>query len=152
MSNIAIKRLFCILLVFILLGCSACEKNSNTSLKDSLNSEIAEDDTWNNNESYNSNSKEDESTRLKEYAILYDLGELKDDSYISFTIKSKAVLENSEFVLDEPSCYGYIFLGWKMVGSNEYCQNGVYGWQSDIFLIADWEKDGKSGRWWTPMY
>lgn len=152
MSNIMIKRLFCILVIFILLGCSACGKNSNTSLKDSLSSEITEDDTWNKNESSNSNSEEDESTRLKEYVIFYDLGDLKDDSHISFTIKSKVVLENSEFVLDEPSCYGYIFLGWKMVGSNEYCKNGVYEWKSDIFLIADWEKDGKSGRWWTPMY
>lgn len=87
----------------------------------------------NKNESSKSDFEEDEETGLKQYVIYYNLCELKGDSHLSFIIKSKAVLENSEFVLDEPSCYGYVFLGWKMVDSYVYCKNGVYKWKLDIF-------------------
>ena len=146
------KKIFCILVVFVFLGCSACGASSSASSDGSSYSEVAESGISERDESCQSDSKKNESAELKEYVIYYDLGMLVKDPYMTFGAESKTVSENSEFILDEPSCYGYVFQGWKIVDSDIYCKNGVYEWNSDIYLIAEWEKDDNSSRWWTSFY
>lgn len=139
------------MLLFIVLGCSACGIKLNDSLLESNDNEISREDSSKENESNQGNSKEDDNIQTKEYVIHYDLGELKTDSYIVFAVKSKTVVANSDFVLDQPSCYGYIFQEWKFVNNGQYCKNGIYMWESDIYLIAEWRNADYSDRWWTPV-
>ena len=99
---------------------------------ESNDNEISREDSSKENESNQGNSKEDDNIQTKEYVIHYDLGELKTDSYIVFAVKSKTVVANSDFVLDQPSCYGYIFkngslsIMYNTVKMAFICGNQIY--------------------------
>ena len=49
------------------------------------------------------------------------------------------------FVLPTPTKFENRFLGWKIKGTNEYLTSGVYEFEEDIELVADWDPEWSIG-------
>ena len=49
-------------------------------------------------------------------------------------------------------CKGYFFKEWRIEGTETILENGTYKNTEDITLVALWEEDKESERWWTKFY
>ncbi len=49
-------------------------------------------------------------------------------------------------------CKGYFFKEWRIEGTETIFENGTYKNTEDITLVALWEEDKESERWWTKFY
>ena len=55
--------------------------------------------------------------------------------------ESQAVRYKEQFTLATPSLKGRVFVGWKLVGTDEFVENGEYAWTDNITLTAVWDVD-----------
>lgn len=78
----------------------------------------------------------------KSYTITFDLGECKNNKYVSKIDGEMNVVYNEDYVLPTPVCCYYTFLGWKKNEQDtEYIASGKYLFAEDISLIAVWRSD-----------
>ena len=47
---------------------------------------------------------------------------------------------------------GYTFVGWLIKGTNEPFESQTYKVAGDTYLVAKWETDVYSDRWFTPDF
>ena len=73
------------------------------------------------------------------YVITYDLGELADNPDVKINGLTQKVYYGDIFLLKQPTCKGYEFLGWKIEGEDGYYTDLIYELQEDITLVAVWK-------------
>ncbi len=54
----------------------------------------------------------------------------------------QTVIYGENFTLDVPSLDGWVFVGWKLDGTETFVENGKYIWTENITLTAVWDVDG----------
>lgn len=86
------------------------------------------------------------------YTITYDLGILKNDGGVNIAATTQQVTYDTEYNLFKPMCKGYFFKEWRIEGTETRFENGTYKNTGDITLVALWEEDIESERWWTKFY
>lgn len=72
----------------------------------------------------------------KQYTVTYNLGELEGQAYIG--VRSEAAIFDSKFVPADPVLAGYDFEGWRVESTGERFYGGIYDFDCDITLVADW--------------
>ncbi len=65
----------------------------------------------------------------------------KTEEAVRDCIGLQTVYYGEEFTLDIPSLDGWIFVGWKLEGTETFVENGKYAWAEDITLTAVWDVD-----------
>ncbi len=81
------------------------------------------------------------------YVIYYDVGK---DPYAWIEATTQTVTFGKDCVVYTPTRYGYYFLGWQKQGTNEVFTSQPYQIAGELFLVALWEIDPTSDRWFTP--
>ena len=81
------------------------------------------------------------------YTIYYDIG---DDPYAQIENETQVVLFDSDISLLVPTRFGYTFIGWLLKNTNEAFSAEKYEVAGDSYLVAEWEIDIDSDRWFTP--
>ena len=75
-----------------------------------------------------------------EYTISFDLTSTLGT--IEFDGEEQTVTFDSEYAIEEPSLYGYFFVGWEIKeDGTAFDGAGTYTVASDVTLIPTWEKD-----------
>lgn len=82
-----------------------------------------------------------------EYEITFNL--YSKWGTVDFDMQSTTLVFDGEYEFEEPSLYGFLFVGWKIEETGaDFAPNGVYTVAQDLTLIPEWEKDEESYRWW----
>ncbi len=83
------------------------------------------------------------------YTVHYDIG---SDSYAQIQASTQSVVFDSAFTPLIPTRFGYTFVGWLIKGTNEPFESQTYKVAGDTYLVAKWETDVYSDRWFTPDF
>ena len=73
------------------------------------------------------------------YTITYKVGEVEDTSQVVIGSTTQSVYYGDTFTLQQPTCPGYNFLGWKIEGQDAFFTASVYNFKEDIVLVAYWQ-------------
>lgn len=73
------------------------------------------------------------------YTITYKVGEVEDASQVVIGSTTQSVYYGDTFTLQQPTCPGYNFLGWKIEGQDAFFTDTVYNFKEDIVLVAYWQ-------------
>ena len=85
--------------------------------------------------------------KANEYEITFNL--YSTWGTVGFDMQSTTLVFDGEYEFDQPSLYGFLFVGWEIEETGaEFATSGVYTVADDITLIPKWEKDENSYRWW----
>ena len=82
----------------------------------------------------------------KKYQITYTLGERENDSMAQLANSEQQVEYDVAYVLETPTCEGYIFTGWLLENTTTLFEEGVWNIDSDVTLVAQWKVDPASNR------
>lgn len=88
----------------------------------------------------------------KKYKITYTLGTRENDSMAQLVNKEQQVEYDAAYVLETPTCEGYIFTGWLLENTTTIFEDGVWNIDSDVTLVAQWTVDPSSNRDHTGRY
>lgn len=91
--------------------------------------------------------KEPQEDGVLSYTIYYDIG---GDAYAKIENDEQTVAYNGEIIYYKPTCYGYRFLEWIDKETNETFTLKTFSLERNVCLVAKWEIDLNSDRWFTP--
>ena len=88
----------------------------------------------------------------KKYKIIYTLGTREDDDMAQLDNREQQVEYDADYVLETPTCEGYIFEGWLLENTETPFEEGVWNIDGDVTLVAQWTVDPSSNRDHTGRY
>lgn len=91
-------------------------------------------------------------TTAKKYQITYTLGTRENDEMAQLANKEQQVEYDAAYVLETPTCEGYIFTGWLLENTTTIFEDGVWNIDSSVTLVAQWTVDPSSNRDHTGRY
>ena len=85
--------------------------------------------------------------KVRKYVVSLELGSRANDENAEISVYSLKFKKGDTVELPEPTCDGYEFTGWKNKKDDSDVASGVFNYEEDLTLVAQWELDPFDDRW-----